>query len=248
LTLAIQVEAVGAFDQKRCGEELDCIKKDLEKRVEQVNPRKGFSFKNKLETREQLREMDIQTMEFVHENVFEVLDKRGEFFEVDGGGKDVRLVNLNDCVVFVHSVTNLHISNVVACLIVAPEVTGSLRLCNAKSCQILIECRQVRIHDSANTGIVVKCKSKPILEGCVDMLWATWRGVVSQEWIHIVSGRWRDEPSRLPNSSEGPVVFVDGAESEWRLVQDFEWLKPDLPSPHWKLMNSTQCTSWPFII
>jgi len=244
LTAAIEVGDVGGFDEKRCGEELGGVKNDLEKRREEVIPRKGFSFKNR-RTASFADSLDSvpQTQEKVHVNALDVVEKAGLVVKLDAGEQDVQLTRLRNCVVLVRNVANLHILDVEACLVIAPCVRGSLRMTGAKACQVLIDCRQVRIHDSKDTCVVVKCSSKPILEGCNGMLWASWSGDIDEAWVDTVAARWLGASQRS-SRKHGPKVFVEGV-GEWKNVQDFEWLKAGA-SPHWTFMDAAACEDWPF--
>lgn len=128
------------------------------------------------------------------------------------------LTDLNRCVVDMSVPTvsgapfaGLALKNISQSLIVAGQVAGAAHLTSLKSCIVVVESRQVRMHDCKDVDVYLKCMSKPIIENCSGIRFAP-----------------------LPEcykSKDGEQM-----EDHWDEVQDFKWLKAE-HSPNWCVMQ-----------
>lgn len=127
------------------------------------------------------------------------------------------LTDLNRCIVDMSVPTvsgapfaGLALKSIKQSLIIAGQVAGAAHLTGLKSCIVVVESRQVRMHDCTDVDVYLKCMSKPIIEDCSSIRFAP-----------------------LPEcykSKDGEQM-----DDHWNEVQDFKWLKAD-HSPNWCVM------------
>ena len=104
----------------------------------------------------------------------------------------------------------LALKNIKESLIIAGQVAGAAHLTSLKDCIVVVESRQVRMHDCLNVDVYLKCMSEPIIEDCKGIRFAPL-----------------------------PAVYKDKDSEEtqdcWNEVKDFRWLKAE-HSPNWCVM------------
>ncbi|KAJ4388084.1 hypothetical protein N0V93_008689 [Gnomoniopsis smithogilvyi] len=106
---------------------------------------------------------------------------------------------------------SLAIKNVSRSLIVAGHVTGPAHITGVKNSVLVVNARQVRIHDCENVRVWLWCGSRPIIEGCKGVRFAEIPG------IYLTDKQ-------------------DASNNQWDQVDDFNWLKAEA-SPNWSKLS-----------
>ncbi|KAF3763080.1 hypothetical protein M406DRAFT_48782 [Cryphonectria parasitica EP155] len=108
---------------------------------------------------------------------------------------------------------SLAIKNISQSLIIAGHVAGPAHITGVKDSVLVVNARQVRIHECENVSVYLWAGSRPIIEDC--------KGV-----------RFAEIPTcyQLTNGQEPP-------NNQWNQVDDFNWLKTEA-SPNWKTITA----------
>lgn len=104
----------------------------------------------------------------------------------------------------------LALKNIKQSLIIAGQVAGAAHLTGLENCIVVVESRQVRMHDCLNVDVYLKCMSRPIIEDCKAIRFAP-----------------------LPDVYKSKEA--EETEDHWNEVDDFKWLKAE-HSPNWCVM------------
>lgn len=120
---------------------------------------------------------------------------------------------------------SLAVKNVSRSLIIAGHVAGPAHITAVKNSVLVVNARQVRMHDCENVRVWLWCGSRPIIEGCTGVRFAEIPG-------SYVS-------SCPPHLCAGGVLTLgqltdkqDASNNQWDQVDDFNWLKAEA-SPNW---------------
>lgn len=104
----------------------------------------------------------------------------------------------------------LAIRNISGSLVIAGQVAGPAHITGVRDSVLIVNARQVRMHECRNVTVFLWCGSHPIIEDCEDVRVAPLP--------ELFLGRGQD----------------NGADSnQWDQVDDFGWLKTE-PSPNWR--------------
>ncbi|KAF2085317.1 putative tubulin-specific chaperone c [Saccharata proteae CBS 121410] len=130
------------------------------------------------------------------------------------------LMNLRHCIVDMSQPTahggpfaGLTVKNIKSSLVVCGKVAGPIHLTGLENCVVVVSCRQFRMHECNNVNVYLHCSSRPIIESCANI-----------------------------NFAPLPTTFINDNEpgsNLWDQVDDFKWLKSE-PSPHWKILASSE--------
>eukprot|EP00768_Dysnectes_brevis_P008573 gnl/Dysnectes_brevis/7847_a13561_207.p1 GENE.gnl/Dysnectes_brevis/7847_a13561_207~~gnl/Dysnectes_brevis/7847_a13561_207.p1 ORF type:complete len:294 (-),score=55.71 gnl/Dysnectes_brevis/7847_a13561_207:21-902(-) len=133
-----------------------------------------------------------------------------------GGAFVIR--DLTDCTVIVpYKSAAIKLEKCVRCFIVCAPVGGAVHIDELAHCELVLACHQLRVHDSTHLRASLRVGSKPIIEGCSEVV-AGGIGTGPDGW----SGLLTDQ--RLLGGSSRDL---------WMDIQDFSWHQPDQQSPHW---------------
>ncbi|KAJ4421138.1 hypothetical protein N0V82_003902 [Gnomoniopsis sp. IMI 355080] len=102
---------------------------------------------------------------------------------------------------------SLAVKNVSRSLIIAGHVAGPAHITAVKDSVLVVNARQVRMHECDNVRVWLWCGSRPIIEGC--------KGV-----------RFAELPGNYLTDNQ------DASNNQWDQVDDFNWLKAEA-SPNW---------------
>lgn len=108
----------------------------------------------------------------------------------------------------------LALKNIKQSLVIAGQVAGAAHLTGLKDCIVVVESRQVRMHDCLNVNVYLKCMSRPIIEDCKAIRFAP-----------------------LPDIYKSKDA--EETEDHWNEVDDFKWLKAE-HSPNWCVMSEEE--------
>lgn len=107
----------------------------------------------------------------------------------------------------------LAIRNISGSLIIAGQVAGPAHITGVRDSVLVVNARQVRMHECANVTVYLWCGSHPIVEDCTGV---------------------RVAPLPAPFLKKGQDN--GGASNQWDQVDDFGWLKAE-PSPNWRRLG-----------
>ncbi|KAJ0117247.1 tubulin-specific chaperone c [Diaporthe amygdali] len=107
----------------------------------------------------------------------------------------------------------LAIRNISGSLIIAGQVAGPAHITGVRDSVLVVNARQVRMHECANVTVYLWCGSHPIVEDCTGV---------------------RVAP--IPESFLKKGQDNGGASNQWDQVDDFGWLKAE-PSPNWRRLG-----------
>lgn len=109
----------------------------------------------------------------------------------------------------------LYVNDLRQSVIIAPPIAGSVHVTGAKDSLIVVNCHQLRMHDSERCTVLLHSGTNPIIEHCTDISFGEY-------------------PEELMGDDDFEVPQVIQ-------VQDFDWLRPE-PSPNWRLIQNQR---WP---
>lgn len=187
-------------------------------------------------------------------------------------GKDYTIVDLEECEVYLlGSMTALRLHKLVCCKVYSGPVRGSCFLEVCRDSELHVASYQIRVHQTFNTALCMRVKSRPIIEHCEGIR------VVSSPWHPAPSTSRRPRGSRLavslstwlcdrwqtPRLYRGRSVLpvlqapyglrapslpallraarLDSETDLWRSVDDFGWIKA-VQSPNWAELPESD---WP---
>ncbi|ROV95560.1 hypothetical protein VSDG_05374 [Cytospora chrysosperma] len=110
---------------------------------------------------------------------------------------------------------SLAIRNVSRSLVIAGRVDGPAHVTGVRGSVLVLDARQVRMHECAGVTVYLWCGSHPIIEGCSGVRFAPLPGVYS---------------------SQLPLAGGHEGENQWDQVDDFNWLKAEA-SPNWERLS-----------
>ncbi|XP_074845700.1 tubulin-specific chaperone C [Carettochelys insculpta] len=133
--------------------------------------------------------------------------------------RDVLLAELSDCRVRLCGNPNtLRVRDCRGCIVLCGPVSTSVLVDGCSGCVLALACQQLRTHRTRDTRLYVQVTSRAMLEDC--------RGVSLAPYTWSYPGIEGDyESSRL-----------DRSRNNWNLVDDFDWLARDEPSPNWNII------------
>jgi len=133
---------------------------------------------------------------------------------------DFSLENLTNCKVYIMQVLRaLRMNQLTECLVVMAPVNGSIFIENCNNCTFVIASQQLRIHTTQHTTFYVYSRSHPIIEDS-DKLWFSTYQI--------------DYPKKETFLQE---CGFDQHPNMWDHVEDFNWQKVGVKSPHWNILN-----------
>jgi hypothetical protein len=141
----------------------------------------------------------------------------------------LRAAAFPDCDVYVLGpLRALRLRSLSAVRVFAFAVAGSAFVEGARSCQLHLAARQVRIHHTSDTDFYLRVRSRPVIEDTVRARFAPYAFCVGAR-----EGRAENAAAARALAAAG-LGEGDAAawRDAWRSVDDFAWLRAT-PSPHW---------------
>jgi hypothetical protein len=129
-------------------------------------------------------------------------------------GNDVTLKGLTDCRVWIDAkVSALRCDSLVGCRVMCGQVTGSMWIKRSSACVFVGAAQQVRIAESRDSLFQIRTRSRIGVEASDGLRFAA---------LCAIDGC---DSARFDDAQQDQDV--------WQQVQDFDWIKPTTPSPHW---------------
>ncbi|XP_074025062.1 tubulin-specific chaperone C [Numenius arquata] len=133
--------------------------------------------------------------------------------------RDVVLSELRGCRVRLRGNANtLRVRDCRGCTVLCGPVSTSVLVDGCSDCLLVLACQQLRTHRTRNSRFYVQVTSRAVIEDCTKVSFAPYT------WSY--PGIERDFESS----------GLDRKRNNWNLVDDFDWLATDKPSPNWSLI------------
>ncbi|XP_040468070.1 tubulin-specific chaperone C [Falco naumanni] len=140
--------------------------------------------------------------------------------------RDVVLSELRGCRVRLRGNANtLRVRDCRDCTVLCGPVSTSVLVDGCSECVLVLACQQLRTHRTRDSRFYVQVTSRAIIEDCTKVFFAPYA------WSY--PGIERDFESS----------GLDRNRNNWNLVDDFDWLATDKPSPNWSLIPEQERVS-----
>ncbi|KYO43669.1 tubulin-specific chaperone C [Alligator mississippiensis] len=142
--------------------------------------------------------------------------------------QDVVLAELCSCRVLLRGNPNtLRVSGCRNCTVLCGPVSTSVMVDGCHGCTLALACQQLRTHATRDTQLYTAVVSRTVLEGCTS--------------IRLAPYSWTYPGIEADFEASG----LDLHRCHCNLVDDFNWLVPDQPSPNWSIIREDeQVTCW----
>ncbi|XP_036403207.1 tubulin-specific chaperone C-like [Megalops cyprinoides] len=137
--------------------------------------------------------------------------------------RDVLLTHLSNCKVrLLGCPSTLHIKHVRNSQILCGPVSSSVFVDQVSGCNLAFPCQQLRTHNTTDTDVYLHVTSRAIIEDCSRVRFAPF------SWSY---------PGM---DTDFEVSGLDRDRNNWSLIDDFNWLAADTPSPNWTLIPEAE--------
>ncbi|KAM6432624.1 tubulin-specific chaperone C [Rhynochetos jubatus] len=142
--------------------------------------------------------------------------------------RDVELSELRGCRVRLRGNANtLRVRDCRGCTLLCGPVSTSVLVDGCSDCLLVLACQQLRTHRTRGCRFYVQVTSRAVIEDCTKVSFAPY------SWSY--PGIERDFESS----------GLDRSRNNWNLVDDFDWLATDEPSPNWSVIPvQERISSW----
>lgn len=163
--------------------------------------------------------------------------------------KDVSLRNLQKCTIHLQgSLSALFIHNISDCIICVGPVCGATFIEDASNCRFYLASRQVRIHTTTNSQIYLRTLSNPIIEHSNGLGFGPYIERTEGEGEGVEYGYWYEGLEEELEAAGMGMLGGDGDIEQWKMVQDFGWLRTNVPSTNWKLISDHERVAAPSVM
>lgn len=137
--------------------------------------------------------------------------------------QDITLRDLQNCTVIIYGPPSaLHMNKLTRCTVLCGPVSGAVFIEDCAKCNFVFPCHQLRVHSTTDSKFYLHVTSRAIVEDCSNVGFAPFN--------------WEYENMQ----SDFKLAGLDPLENNWSLVNDFNWLKTDEPSPNWFIIREDQ--------
>ncbi|XP_050807878.1 LOW QUALITY PROTEIN: tubulin-specific chaperone C [Gopherus flavomarginatus] len=142
--------------------------------------------------------------------------------------RDVLLADLSDCRVLLRGNPNtLRVRDCRGCTVLCGPVSTSVLVDGCSDCLLVLACQQLRTHRTRDSRIYLQVTSRAMVEDCSGVRFAPYT--------------WSYPGIEGDYESSG----LDRGRNNWNLVDDFDWLARDEPSPNWSVIpEQERITQW----
>lgn len=142
--------------------------------------------------------------------------------------RDVVLAELRGCRVRLRGNANtLRVRDCRGCTVLCGPVSTSVLVDGCSDCQLVVACQQLRTHRTRDSRFYIQVTSRAVIEDCSKVSFAPYA--------------WSYPGIEGDFESSG----LDRSRNNWNLVDDFDWLASDKPSPNWCLIpEEERVSSW----
>ncbi|XP_062427874.1 tubulin-specific chaperone C [Rhea pennata] len=142
--------------------------------------------------------------------------------------RDVVLSELRGCRVRLRGNANtLRVRDCRGCTVLCGPVSTSVLVDGCSDCLLVLACQQLRTHRTRDSRFYVQVTSRAVIEDCTKVSFAPYS--------------WSYPGIEKDFESSG----LDRSRNNWNIVDDFNWLAKDKPSPNWSLIPELErITYW----
>ncbi|KAJ4429815.1 tubulin-specific chaperone C [Periplaneta americana] len=141
--------------------------------------------------------------------------------------KDVILSNLVGCTIKLTGPPGtLHITSLRNCRVMCGPVATSVFIDDCEDCILVLACQQLRIHNTKHCDFYLHVTSRAIIEDSTQVGFAPYN--------------WKYENME----QHFKIAGLDVNRNNWDLVDDFNWLASDKPSPNWHILKADEKKDW----
>jgi hypothetical protein len=228
------------YDIRKAQEVVQSLQQKCHKLEERLLPKKKFGFKVRKGSSNTRKESFLQKIEDtvdstslsklpLKKNLYEHADNNCGFSDRTGETlslshelmckKGVVLTNLGDCTVkLTGSPSTLHMTSLRNCRIMCGPVATSVIVDDCADCIFVLACQQLRIHNTKHCDFYLHVTSRAIIEDSTQIGFAPYN--------------WKYE--NMENHFD--IAGLDVNRNNWDMVDDFNWLASDKPSPNWYIL------------
>lgn len=145
--------------------------------------------------------------------------------------KDVTLSHLENCSTVLKGVpSTLHVSKLQSCRVLCGPVVTSIFIEDCLDCIFVLAGQQMRIHNTHHCDFYIHVTSKAIIEDSKEVRFApyNWRYCEIERHFQLAE--------------------LDMNRNNWDIIDDFNWLASDKPSPNWRVIkDNEQIKDWPVV-
>lgn len=233
-----------AYDVRKAQEAIQSLQQKCQEVEERLVPKKKFGFKGRKGSIDARKESLLQKIEDTvdstslsklpfnkhlcqyTENSCGFSGRVGETLSLSHEvicRKDVVLTNLVGCTVrLTGSPSTLHMTSLRNCRVMCGPVATSVFVDDCVDCIFHLACQQLRIHNTKHCSFYLHVTCRAIIEDSSQVGFAPYS--------------WQYENIELHFKTAG----LDVNRNNWDLVDDFNWLASDKPSPNWYILKDNE--------
>ncbi|XP_077194105.1 tubulin-specific chaperone C [Paroedura picta] len=226
--LTDSVRFLAPYEVRQAQATLARLQGALSERRLQVQPKKRFAFRARKKEAAAAPEPPAQP-QVASPATFPPADPECGFSRLEGQElqlgraellqRDVILSHLTSCRVQLRGNPNtLLMRGCRDCTVLCGPVSTSALVEDCRGCLLALACQQLRTHHATQSSFYVRVTSRAMLEDCSAVRFAPYT--------------WSYPGIETDFETSG----LDRSRDNWRLVDDFNWLARDQPSPNWSVI------------
>lgn len=224
---------------KVCQNTITDLCKQLETLKAELIPKKKFGFKSKKIVKTSAEKFTLDKLDGAKDASagedrmkWTFANRKNELIELPREKIDDQTItgsNLTNCVIRLEGHSgSLQFAKLENCLVICGPTARSIFLDDCHNCKFVVACQQLRCHRSRNCDLYLKVTSRAIIEDCAQIQVAEYNGT------------YPDLDGDLLKSG------LDATVNNWNILDDFDWLSTDKPSPNWSILEHDQLIlNWP---
>lgn len=218
---------------KVCQNTITDLCKQLENLKAELIPKKKFGFKSKKIVKTSAEKYTLDKLDGAKDTStsedrmkWTFANRKNELIQLPREKVDDQTItgsDLTNCVIRLEGHSgSLQFAKLENCLVICGPTARSIFLDDCSNCKFVVACQQLRCHRSRNCDLYLKVTSRAIIEDC--------RGIQVAEY----NDHYEALDDDLVKSG------LDATVNNWNILDDFNWLSTDKPSPNWSLLEPDQ--------
>lgn len=218
---------------KVCQNTITDLSKQLELLKSELIPKKKFGFKSKKLVKINQEKFTLDKLDGTKDTndgedrmKWTFANRKNELLELPRDKVDDQTItgsNLTNCIIRLEGHSgSLQFAKLENCLVICGPTARSIFLDDCNNCKFVVACQQLRCHRSRNLDLYLKVTSRAIIEDC------------KQIQVAEYNSSYDAHDDDLDKSGLDPAV------NNWNILDDFNWLSTDKPSPNWSILEHDQ--------
>lgn len=218
---------------KVCQNTITDLSKQLELLKSELIPKKKFGFKSKKLVKTNQEKFTLDKLDGTKDTndgedrmKWTFANRKNELLELPRDKVDDQTItgsNLTNCIIRLEGHSgSLQFAKLENCLVICGPTARSIFLDDCNNCKFVVACQQLRCHRSRNLDLYLKVTSRAIIEDC------------KQIQVAEYNSSYDAHDDDLDKSGLDPAV------NNWNILDDFNWLSTDKPSPNWSILEHDQ--------